>query len=158
MNGSMTVATMLFTLRVILLAMVAVVVGMLVVILFVVRPGSDPGIVRAIHVAFAGLVVAELVAWTVVRRTLIAKLRQGVAAGGAEEAEPRLVSGFFTLNLIGAAMIEGASMFAAASHMISGSRPALGAAAGGIVLLLARLPTRNGYRAFVERITGQRPA
>lgn len=157
MDESQAVSRMLFTLRVVVMALAGGVVGLVLIALFVVRPQPDPETGRFLLVALGGLVAAELVAWPIVRRGLTTQIRRSVDGLEGEERERALLSGFFTSNLIPAAMIEGATIFSVVIYLVSASQPALLAAAVGGVLLLSRLPTAERYRSYVERLSGHAP-
>lgn len=158
MNVPTTVPRMLFTLRVIVAALVFGVVASLALAVVVMRPTPDPGTATLLLTVLALFAVGEVVAYAVLRRIWNAQLRRRVSGETAEESEPALVNGFFTQTLIGAALTEGASLFAAIIYLVTASRPALLAAGLGILLLLVQLPTADRYRTFVERLSGRRPA
>ena len=154
----MTVPRMLFTLRAILVALIWGVVSFLVLVVFVIEPTRDANAEKIFLATLAALISVELIAYVVVRRVWTGWLRRRFGDSQVEDDEPLIIKGFWTLAFIGAAMTEGASLFAVVIHMICASRPALFVAGAGILLLLIQLPTLGRYRGFVERISGKRPA
>lgn len=158
MNTTLTVPQMLSTLRIILVALIAGLVAMMAVAVFVMRPTPDPSAEKVFLLTLAVLVAGEVIAYVVVRRIWTGQLRQRFGGRQVEADEPQIIRGFWTLAFIGAAMTEGASLFAVVIYMISASRPALLVAGLGILLLLIQLPTLDRFRGFAEHLTGRRPA
>ncbi|MBY0395450.1 MAG: hypothetical protein K2X91_03130 [Thermoleophilia bacterium] len=118
-------------------------------------PAPSQGLTRA-AAAFAaiGLVLSSLVPWMMGR-----SLRRRRAAGAyvtPEESglppgdEGCLASIYQTRALIGAALIEGAGVFATVAYLIERSPLALGLALGLLVVLMMRIPTAAVVAAWID--------
>jgi hypothetical protein len=86
--------------------------------------------------------------------------RQRIAALQEHRAElraladplPRLVSDYRGLFIVRAGLTEGPGFFALITYLLTGSLPALAAAALVLLLLVSQWPSREKLQAFVDRV------
>lgn len=109
-------------------------------------------------VFLGGLALAELVAYFVVRTTLISRLqRQHHTDVESDMTRTGLHASYLALTLIGTALAEGLGLFAAIVLFLFGDLRLIVIVAASIGAILAMLPSENRFRAFAYRITGTWP-
>ncbi|MGO8689208.1 MAG: hypothetical protein ACLQLG_06205 [Thermoguttaceae bacterium] len=153
-------------LQIIVAALVAGVLFFLAVVLLVVRPAiHPPGILTAVAVVFAGMMV---VARAVVPRAVVAMARRRILAGtfqlpgrgpwgnqgqdiAADDDGRRLLAVYQQKTIMGAAMLEGCAFLAAIVYLAEGSLPSLALAAVLLVGIAAHFPTRGRITDWIQR-------
>ncbi len=137
----------LLTLRLVVLALCGSLVAFAIVAAVVVESAGRIGInaeTGNILLATLGMfMIAEVPAYVLVRRSLLAGLRQAPReqTGGGEPTQHEIKT-FTTLTVVGAAMVESTGLFGIVTYMVSGSHVALLAPALGLLALGLQLPTR----------------
>jgi len=146
------------TLRLIVAAMILGVAGFAAVVVVLVSRGFPPhaaGLGRLLLLALGVLAVAEAQTYATVRALIVRRLRRAAEERGPDHVPVEDLAGSFnTITLLGAALVEGASLFALVTVLVTGQWVALAAAAVGLLLLLWLLPTHGRFSAFVAQVTG----
>ena len=158
MEASFTVEQMLKTFRILLGALILGATMFLIMVVFVIGPGSSFEDVWFLFVGWAILAGVGAVGYGVARRVWTGQLRRRFEGRQMDPEEPLILRPYWTLSLAGAAITEGMTFYALVIHLLSGSRLALILALLGIAALLLQWPRAQRYQSFFERVTGQRPA
>jgi hypothetical protein len=148
----------LFTLRVILLAVITgiVALGIVAVVLvaggtFTTRPHLATPLLPVLGLTTAALIVV----YPVVRQALIAGLRRAGAGEMATEVRgAALVGRFKALTIIGGALAEAPSLFGIVVFLLTGQWLALLVPALGLGAVVLLIPSRDRFARFSAEVTG----
>ena len=150
------------TLRIIVAAMAFGIVAFGVVTLALVTAGAaptKPELVIVLLPAVGGVAFVTLVAGTVLRRALCARLRHTLQDRPAADEVPEQTIGVFsTLTLISGALAEGPSLFGVVAFLLTSNWLALVVPLVGLLVLWGLLPSRSRLDRFVTDVTGQHGA
>ena len=106
--------------------------------------------------ALAAVGLGELLAYSVLRRATINRLRKLVQADPAGQVQPTtLAPGLVTLRIIAAAMAEGFGLFGMVVFLVTGTAIALAAPVLALVILTRLVPTRDRISRFLAEVSGQ---
>lgn len=121
-------------------------------------PPTAPGANATMYWAIlGGLAFSELVAYFAVRAALVGGAQQRFSVEPARMGESTFANLYFTVTIIGLALAESVGLFATILLMILGDPRLLLFVGAALAAILAQFPTENGYKAFVQRITGAWP-
>ena len=155
-----TLEMALRNLRIVLIALVAGALFFTAIVFWLVNFRSleiDSSGLQALWLALPVLALVEAAVYPILRKQLVGQLRRRIRGESPEEAEPKLLAGYFSLGIIGLALVESVTLFAAMIYMLTGETVALMAVLAGVLLMLAQWPTEERYQSFVERVAGREP-
>jgi hypothetical protein len=147
------------TLRIVMVAMLAGVVGFGAIAVILVVGGNiatQPQNANMLLAVLACFAVTGIVAYVVVRTALTGNVRrscEGLAVDQVPAAT--LLKGFQMITLIGGALAEGVSFFGIVILLVTGAWLALAAPAVGVVLIALQAPSRDKFKRFAGSVTGQ---
>jgi hypothetical protein len=153
------IGTQLAPLQIIVGALVVGVVTFGVVSLFLgpLAP-EDQATARLLLLILGAVGIAEAAGFLIIRMGTIMGLQRAAGVGeGDSGGKDRVLVAYRSLVLIRAAMCEGFTMFALVIVLLHGERLALGAAAVGLLLLIAGIPTPGRCARFIESVAGRNP-
>lgn len=107
--------------------------------------------------ALGGLALLMIAPYAVLRAVLLARARRLAESGESGEADASLFPVYNTLTLLGSALVEGFGLFGAVIFLLTRRHEALAAPALAIVLLVLRMPSREGYRRFRDAVLNTNP-
>jgi hypothetical protein len=158
MNESNELQKRLLSLRILVRGLILGLLGVGVVFSVALREPliTAPGTTRALIVALLALAVMEMPAYVVVRRSIIARIRES-CEGAADDADltEQLLQGFAAITIIGCAMAEGAALFGLVVGFATDARAVLAVPAAALALLVAQFPRMGRLRAFISSVTGR---
>jgi hypothetical protein len=157
MNTNEPIDQAVRTLRIVVAAMMMGVLGLSVVAIFIGRQAEpDPKMANVLLVVLAVIAVWELIAYVVIRASMLNRLRRRFAENPpAADPTAELIGNFNSLTIIGCAMPEGLGLFGSMIMLITGAWPALAAPVLALILLAWQLPSRDKIERFVSGVTGQ---
>jgi hypothetical protein len=157
MNANEQIDEALRILRIIVAAMMMGVLALGVVAIFIGQQAKpDAKLANILLVLLAVMAVWELIAYAVVRVSMLNRVRRRFAENppGADPT-PELIGTFQSLTTIGSALAEGLGLFGAVIMLITGAWAALAAPAVALIVLALQLPSRDKLARFVSGVTGQ---
>jgi F0F1-type ATP synthase membrane subunit c/vacuolar-type H+-ATPase subunit K len=157
MNAHEPIDQALRILRIIVAAMMMGVFGLSVVAVLVGRQADpNPKLANIMLVLLAVMAVWELIAYAVVRASVLNRLRRRFAGNPpAEDPATELIGSFNSLTIIACALAEGLGLFGAVIMLITGAWAALAAPALALIVLTLQLPSEDKIARFVSGVTGQ---
>ena len=151
----------LLQLKIIVGALASGVVAFAVIAIFLASSGSlgqvaaDAGFTRTLLMVLALFGLGLAVAFPLVRKSLVGKVRAEWRGGGGAPAEDqRLIGHFQTLTIIGAAMAEGFALFGGVIYLVTAHPAALAGVVIGLLILSRFFPTEARFARFAEEIGG----
>ncbi len=105
-----------------------------------------------LHAALALVAAGCAAAYPRISRVALRTAASGIASEqqAGDPAEVALTA-YRQLSILRSALIEGPAFFAVLVYVLTGSEVALAAAAIGVALLIAILPSRSGLERFLDR-------
>jgi hypothetical protein len=157
MNANELIDQALRILRTIVVAMMMGVLGLSVIAVFIGQQAEpDPKFANILLVLLAVMAVWELIAYAVIRASILNRLRRRFSeAPPAEDSLGELIGKFNSLTIIASAMAEGLGLFGGVIVLITGAWTALAAPAIALIVLVLQLPSRDKLARFVSGVTGQ---
>lgn len=158
MESQDSLAGLLRTPRIIWVGMVsgALAFGAIAGVLATSNPPAAPESAPIMLLVWAVVAASSAVAYPIVRsaQTRMVK-REWDASPGKDDPTGDLFPRWMTQWLIGAALVEGVTLFGIVILLVTGHKLAIAAAALAWLVLAAQVPTESGVRRFVQNVTGQ---
>lgn len=143
-------------LMIVVVAMVIGLVAFTAVSLAIGGLAEDPALAQMLLLVCVVLGVSQIMAYAVLRKTTLARLRREYAERGSDEdLEMFLMPGMMQLTIIGVGMAEGWGLFGVVIHLVTGEKLALAVPAIALVLLVLRIPTRDRQAQFISNVIGR---
>lgn len=141
---------------------VSAMIGGLIVVMVLARwlvasgqMSTSPNLTDILLTVLAIYSVTMVLAFAVVKKVLVKRLRGGAGGLEAEQPSPEATFELFSqIAIIGAAFTEGCGLFGAISHLLSGAWMALFFPLICIAILLVRFPTRRRLAQFIATSVG----
>lgn len=143
--------------RLIVLAMIAGIVIFAGVSLVLAPLIPNPGSMeKMLLVALGAVGLAQISGYFALRTVTLSRVRQQFADNpSAQPAEA--FPAYHTLTLIRSAMSESFGLFGVVIFLLTGNYMSLAAGAVSVILLVAGMPTLDGFHRFHENATGANP-
>ena len=116
------------------------------------RGALDAEAARILPLVTAGVAVAELAVYFVLRRSFLARVQAARAEALELVKQDRVPLPLHTLAIVGGALAEGAGMLGAVALLLGGPWYLLAAPVLAIALIVAQLPSKNRLETLVREL------
>lgn len=157
MNTNGPIDDTLRMLRTVVAAMMMGVLGLSVIAIFIGQQADpNPKLANILLVLLAVMAAWELIAYGVIRASLLKRLRRRFAENPpAADPTAELIGNFNSLTIIACALAEGLGLFGGVIMLITGAWASLAAPALALILLAFQLPSQDKLARFVSGVTEQ---